>query len=124
MLSSESYLSLLGRVVYSVERICMGDFFLFWAQKESLVPCVYSMKFITKPTTLCMSICIVSLQLVILELQLFWVSSLWRSRAAKPTTSVGRSRFPADVHLWNLLQSDVFCGGTLSSFKSAMNLCL
>ena len=34
------------------------------------------------------------------------------------------SFLPADVRLWNLLSSGVFGGGTLSSFKSAMNLCL
>ena len=31
---------------------------------------------------------------------------------------------PVDVRMWNLLPSDVFGDGTLSSFKSAMNLCL
>ena len=31
---------------------------------------------------------------------------------------------PAAVRLWSLLQSDMFRGGTLTSFKSPMNLCL
>ena len=35
-----------------------------------------------------------------------------------------RSFLPAAVRLLNLLPSGVFSGGTLSSFKRAMNLCL
>ena len=33
-----------------------------------------------------------------------------------------RSFMAAAVRLWSLLPSRVFCGGTLSPFKSAMNL--
>ena len=40
------------------------------------------------------------------------------------TDQFSRSFLSAVVHLWNLLPSNVFCDGTLSSFKSAMNLCL
>ena len=35
-----------------------------------------------------------------------------------------RSFLTAAVPLWNLLSSGVFSGSTLSSFKSAVNLCL
>ena len=34
------------------------------------------------------------------------------------------SFLPAAVRLWNLLPSGMLSGGTLSSFKSVMNLCL
>ena len=37
---------------------------------------------------------------------------------------VSRSFLAVAVRLWNLMPSGVFGGGTLSSFKSAMNLCL
>ena len=40
------------------------------------------------------------------------------------TDQLSRLFLPAAVSLWNLLPLCVFCGGTLSSFKSAMNLCL
>ena len=40
------------------------------------------------------------------------------------TNRFSRSFLPATVRLWNLLLSCVFSGDTLSSFKSAMNLCL
>ena len=32
-----------------------------------------------------------------------------------------RSFLPVAVGMWNLLSSDVFAGGTLTSFKSDMN---
>ena len=40
------------------------------------------------------------------------------------TDQFSQSFLPAAVRLWNLLPSGVFSGGTLSYFKSAMNLCL
>ena len=40
------------------------------------------------------------------------------------TDQFSRSFLPATVLLWNLLPSGVFSKGILSSFKSAMNLCL
>ena len=39
------------------------------------------------------------------------------------TDQCSRSLLPAAVCLWNLLLSGVFSGGTLSSFKSATNVC-
>ena len=38
------------------------------------------------------------------------------------TEEYSQSILPVAVRLWNLLPSDVFGGGTLSSFKNAMNL--
>ena len=40
------------------------------------------------------------------------------------TDQFSRSFLLAAVRLWNMLSSGVFSGDTLSSFKSAMNLCL
>ena len=39
-------------------------------------------------------------------------------------SQVSRSFMPAAARLWNVLPSGVFNGGTLSSFKSTMNMCL
>ena len=69
MSSAESRLSLPNRVVRSAERLCGGEL-CFWGTEGRSVPCVCSIRFITGLTTLCMSICIISLQLVILEFQL------------------------------------------------------
>ena len=38
------------------------------------------------------------------------------------TDQVSRTFLSVAVRLWNLLSSDAFNGGTLRSFKSAMNL--
>ena len=38
------------------------------------------------------------------------------------TDQFSRSFLPAAVSMWNLLLSSVFSGGTLSYFKSAMNM--
>ena len=40
------------------------------------------------------------------------------------TDQFSQSFLPAALHLWNLLPSGVYSGGTLSFFKSAMNMCL
>ena len=40
------------------------------------------------------------------------------------TEQFSRSFLPAVVRLWNLLLSGVFSGDTLSSIKSAVNMCL
>ena len=40
------------------------------------------------------------------------------------TDQFNQSFLPVAVHKWNWLPSDVFGGGTLSSFKSAKKLCL
>ena len=40
------------------------------------------------------------------------------------TDQFSRSILPATERLWNLLPSSVFSGDTLSSFMSAMNVCL
>ena len=40
------------------------------------------------------------------------------------TDQFSRSYLPATIYLWNLLPTGVFSGDTLSSFTSAMNLCL
>ena len=64
LLSTESHLSLLNRLVRRAERLCE---FAVWNTEGSSVPWVYSIRFITERTTLCMSICIILLQLVIVE---------------------------------------------------------
>ena len=40
------------------------------------------------------------------------------------TDQFNRSFLPGAVRLWKLLPSGVFSGGTLNSFKIAMDLCL
>ena len=40
------------------------------------------------------------------------------------TDHFSRSFLPTSVRMWNLLPSGVFSSGTLSSFKSSVNLCL
>ena len=40
------------------------------------------------------------------------------------TDQFSRPFLSSTLHLWNLLPAGAFSGGTLSSFKSALNLCL
>ena len=62
------------------------------------------------------------LQFVIIEIQLIFELPLVISRCR--TDKFSRSFLPSDVRLCNFLPSDTVSGDTLSSFKSAMNLCL
>ena len=63
----ESHLSLLERVVHSAEKLCEGVNFVVWGIGGP-VPCVCSARFIKEQTTVCTSISILLLKLVILEL--------------------------------------------------------
>ena len=63
-------------VLFAVRIDCVKVNFVVWDTEERSVPYVCSMRFITGQTTLCMSIRIILLQLLILELQLLWVSWL------------------------------------------------
>ena len=54
-------------------------------------------------------------------------AALWELALVIPlcsTDKISRSCLPVAVRLWNLLPSDLFSSSTLSSFKSAINLCL
>ena len=69
MSSAEAHLSLLETVDLRAEGLCEGELCCLGTEGRA-VPCVCSMRFMTERITLCMSICIISLQLVILEVQL------------------------------------------------------
>ena len=73
MSSTETHLSLLDRVVSSAEG-CVRVNFVIWGTEGGSVHYDCSISTITEHTTLCMSICVILLQLVILELQLLWES--------------------------------------------------
>ena len=60
------------------------------------------------------------LQLVILDVQVLCVSQLWRSRATDIINSVGRFCMLLSV-CGTCCRRNVFSGGILSSFRSAMN---
>ena len=46
------------------------------------------------------------------------------ARNTRASTALSELVLTAAARLWNLLPSGVFSSGTLSSFKSAVNLCL
>ena len=71
--SAESHLSLLARVVRRAARFYESKIYCLGTEGGSIL-CVRSIIITTEQTTLCMSIYIILLELVILELQLLWVS--------------------------------------------------
>ena len=70
---AECHLSLLDSVVRSTKGFVRVNVDA-WGTEGRSVLCVCCIKFITERSTLCMSICFVLLQLIILELQLLCVS--------------------------------------------------
>ena len=69
-----------------------------------------------------MSICIISLQRNTRDSAALGELALVIPQCR--TDQCSRLFRPDAVRLWNLLPSGVLSGGTLSSFKSAMNFCL
>ena len=73
----QSLICICWMVLYAIWIGRVKVIFVIWGTEGRSVPCVCSIKFITEWTTLRMSICIILLQIVILELQLLWVNWLW-----------------------------------------------
>ena len=122
MSPAESYLNLLNSVVCSEERLYKGEL-LVWGTEGKLERFVCSIKFfhiVDRPINE--------------YLHQFVASRNSRSSAALGklhlvishcrTDQFSRSFLPAAMPLLNLLPSGVFSGGSWSSFRSAMNLCL
>ena len=115
ILSAESHLSLPDSVVRSAESLCGGELFCLWHRKCVSALCLfynflhtYLHHFVaTRNSRDSAALC--ELALVILS---------------KRNDQFSRLFLPFAVSLWNWLSSDVFCRSTLSSFKSAINLCL
>ena len=121
MSSAEFHLSLLDRVVCSAKRLCEGELCCLGHRKVSALCLLYEIyhtadhalhkylhNFVASPITRA-SAALGELVLVIPRCR---------------TNQVSRSFFPSAVRLWNLLSLSAFSCGTLSSIKSAMNLCL
>ena len=118
--SAEFHLSLMDSVARRAERLCEDEFCCF-GHRRKVVLCVCSIRLIKEWTTFAG----VSVHFV----------AAYNSRASAAlrelalvlprcrTVQFSRSFLPVAVRLWNLL-SDVFSGGSLSSFIRAMNLCL
>ena len=70
----ESQLSLLDRVVRSAESLREGEHGCLGHRKRASDLCLLYKIRHRVPFPLCLSICIISLQLIILEVQLLWVN--------------------------------------------------
>ena len=87
--------------------------FVVWGREGESVPCVCSIRFINHfvaARNTRASAALGELALVI--------------PCCRTADQFSRLFLPASVGLWNLLPLSVFSGGTLSSFKSAINLYL
>ena len=122
MSSSEFHLGLLDSIFRSVERLCEGELFsLAHIRKVSALCLLYNVYHkVDHPMNG--------------YLNHFVVARNTRASAAlgEMTLVTPRCRtgeftqlfLMAAARMWNLLLSGVFSAGTLSSFRSAMNLCL
>ena len=64
------------RVLFAVRKYSVRVNFVIWDTERRSGPCVCSIIFIIDRTFLCMSICIIVLQIALEELQLLWLSLL------------------------------------------------
>ena len=96
--------------------------FVVWGTDGRSVLCACSIRFITERTLLCKSICIILLQPVNTRV----LTALCELTLVIPrcgTDQFSRSFLSVAERLSNFLPSNVWSGGTWSSFKSTMNLC-
>ena len=120
--SAESHLGLLDSVVRSAERLSESELCCLGFRRKVTALCLFSN--IYHRTVQPMHECLQHSVVVRNTRASAFVGESALMIARCRTDEFSRSLLPDAVHLQNLLPLGVLSGGTLYSFKSAMNLCL